>query len=296
MAKQKDLTREAMIRNNQTYLDFYDRLKLLATSLFSYEGLDDAFGFGASRFLENALFEKGRAVFIKDPTRGFMVCNVNPNNKLNIYNLPTEVMAYNIGYNASFDLDDVVYVMNNEAQKPTRTTIELFAYRLYETQRTMDVNLQAQKTPVLIEGDDKSILTLQNLYNQYSGNMPVLFGNKQFDLNTRLNKLDTKAPYLLKDLALYKHEIWNECMTFLGINNANTDKNQVVLTPEVEANDELISFYLNCFYSTRKRAIDSLNEKWGLNIKLNVNKNISALLGYDAEEQQEEPMEESNYE
>lgn len=82
-------------------------------------------------------------------------------------------------------------------------------------------------------------------------------------------------------------------MTFLGINNANTDKNQVVLTPEVEANDELISFYLNCFYSTRKRAIDSLNEKWGLDIKINVNKNISALLGYDAEEQQqEEPMEE----
>ena len=115
MAKQKDLTREAMIRNNQTYLDFYDRLKLLATSLFSYEGLDDAFGFGASRFLENALFEKGRAVFIKDPTRGFMVCNVNPNNKLNIYNLPTEVMAYNIGYNASFDLDDVVYVMKHRS-------------------------------------------------------------------------------------------------------------------------------------------------------------------------------------
>ena len=54
-----------------------------------------------------------------------------------------------------------------------------------------------------------------------------------------------------------------------------------------------VSFCLNCFYSTRKRAIDSLNEKWGLNIKINVNKNISALLGYDAEEQQqEEPVEE----
>ena len=50
MAKQKDLTRESMIRNNQTYLDFYDRLKLLATSLFSYEGLDEVFGFGAARF------------------------------------------------------------------------------------------------------------------------------------------------------------------------------------------------------------------------------------------------------
>ena len=80
-------------------------------------------------------------------------------------------------------------------------------------------------------------------------------------------------------------------MTFLGVNNANTDKNQVVLTPEIEANDELISFYLNCFYSTRKKAIDSLNKKWGLNIKLVVNKNISDLMGM-IDKKDEEPMEE----
>jgi hypothetical protein len=72
-SKIKTLTQEAMERNNKTYLDYYDRLKLLSTSLFEYEGLDDAFGFGASRFLENALFEKGRASFIKDKEMGLMI-------------------------------------------------------------------------------------------------------------------------------------------------------------------------------------------------------------------------------
>lgn len=278
-SKIKTLTQEAMQRNNNTYLDYYDRLKLLATSLFEYEGLDDAFGFGAARFLENALFEKGRASFIKDNEMGLMVTNVNPSDKLNIYNLPTRVNCWSIGYNKDYALDDVVYCMNNEMQKPTSATVELFAYRLYDVQRTMEVNLNAQRTPVLIEGDDKSILTLQNAYMQYSGNNPVLFGNKNYDLQNKINVLKTEAPYLLDKLALYKHEIWNECMTFLGINNANTDKNQVVLTPEINANNELVDYYLNCFYSTRERAINEVNEKFGTNIKIKINKNLQELLG-----------------
>lgn len=279
MSKRKDLTTEAMIRNNKTYLDYYDRLKLLSTSLFKYDGLDEIFGFGASRFLENALFEKGRAVFVKDDTKGYMVCNVNPESSLNIYNLPTKIRAWNIGYSKTFDLDDVVYIMNNEAQKPTSSTIELFAYRLYDVQRTMEVNLEAQKTPIAIETDDKGVLTAQNAYMQQSGNMPVIFINKDMDLGKKFNVLNTDAPYLLDKLTLYKHEIWNECMTFLGINNANTDKKQVVLTPEIESNNDLINFYLNCFYEPRKRAIDSLNEKFGLNIQIDINRSSAEEFG-----------------
>ena len=279
MSKRKDLTTEAMIRNNKTYLDYYDRLKLLSTSLFKYDGLDEIFGFGASRFLENALFEKGRAVFVKDDTKGYMVCNVNPESTLNIYNLPTKVRAWNIGYSKTFDLDDVVYIMNNDAQKPTSSTIELFAYRLYDVQRTMEVNLEAQKTPIAIETDDKGVLTAQNAYMQQSGNMPVIFVNKDMDLGKKFNVMKTDAPYLLDKLTLYKHEIWNECMTFLGINNANTDKKQVVLTPEIESNNDLINFYLNCFYEPRKRAIDSLNEKFGLDIQIDINRSSAEEFG-----------------
>ena len=279
MGKKKDVKKEALIRNNQTYIDYYDRLKLLSTSLFTYEGLDDIFGYGASRFLENALFSKGKAVFVKDPTRGFMVCNANPSDQLNIYNLPTAVEAFNIGYNKKFLLDDCVLIMNNEMQKPTSSTVELFAYRMYDIQRTMDVNLTAQKTPVLLMGDEKSMLTLQNVYEQWSGNCPVIFGDKNYGLDQNTTVLSTEAPYLLDKLALYKHEVWNECLTFLGINNANTDKNQVVLTPEINANNDLVNFYLNCTYSTRKKAVDLMNEKWNLNIELKINKNMAELLG-----------------
>ena len=255
-----NLTENTMYVNNTTYVDYINRLRLIATSLFTWEGLDKIGG--NSRFLEQVLFEDGRACFVKDEDMGYLSLRVNPSDKLNVYNLPTEVMAWSIGYNKKFKFNDIVYIMNNEMQLPTRITLELMAYRLYETERTIDVNLIAQKTPILIEGDTKTILTLKNVYAQYSGNTPFIFGNKQFDISNKLNVLKTDAPYLIDKLELHKHEIWNECLTYLGINNANTDKKERLVTNEVDSNNQLITFYLNCFYKTRKKACEEINEKF----------------------------------
>ena len=268
----------AMAINNKTYIDYLDRLKLLAVSLFKWKGLDDVAGFGASRFLELSLYENGRACFVKDESKGYLALKVNPMDKLNVYNLPVKVLAWSIGYNKTYAFDDVVYIMNNELELPTANTLSLFAYRLYETERTIDTNLIAQKTPILIEGDTKTILTLKNVYMQYSGNTPFIFGNKQFDISNKLNVLKTDAPYLVDKLELHKHEIWNEALTYLGIDNANTDKKERLITDEVESNNDLISYYLNCFYKTRKQACDLINARYKLNIEIELNKEITNLL------------------
>ena len=114
----------SMLTNNATYIDYLNRLRLLATSLFTWENLDEVAGFGASRFLEQSLFDNGRACFVKDDELGFMVLKVNPSDKLNVYKLPTRVMAWSIGYEKNYDFDDVVYIMNNELQLPTSQTIK----------------------------------------------------------------------------------------------------------------------------------------------------------------------------
>lgn len=268
----------AMNINNLTYIDYINRLKLIATSLFTWKGLDEVAGFGASRFLELVLYENGRACFVKDSEKGYLALKVNPSDKLNVYLLPEKVMAWSLGYNKTYLFDDVIYIMNNNLEIPTSQSLELFAYRLYETERTIDTNLIAQKTPVLIEGDTKTILTLKNVYMQYSGNTPFIFGNKQFDISNKLNVLKTDAPYLIDKLENHKHEIWNEALTYLGINNANTDKKERLITSEVESNDDLINYYLNCFYKTRKDACDRINEKYNLNIELSLNKEVLDLL------------------
>ena len=264
-------TEIAMIINDKTMIDYLDRLRMLATSLFTWENLDKVAGTGASRFLEQTLYDNGRACFVKDNELGYLALKVNPSDKLNVYNLPTKVNAWSIGYNKEFEFDDVVYIMNNELQKPTLSSLELFAYRLYETERTTDINLNAQKTPVLIEGDTKTILTLKNVYMQYSGNIPFIFGNKQFDISNKLNVLKTDAPFIIDKLDIHKHQIFNDALTLLGIDNANTDKKERLITNEVESNTDLINYYLNCWYKTRKKACDEINEKFLKNSELKIN-------------------------
>lgn len=269
----------AMLINNRTMQDYFDRLSLIATSIFTWEGLDEIGG--DSRFLEQCLFKYGRACFIKDKELGYMTINANPSDKLNHYNLPVRINAWSVGYSKNYDFDDCVYIMNNEMQLPTISTIELFALRLYEAERTIDVNIKAQKTPVLIEGDAKSMLTLKNLYMKFSGNEPFIFGNKNFNLDKALNVLKTDAPFIADKLQDYKHEVWNECLTFLGINNANTDKKERLVTDEVNSNNDLIKFYFNCFYKTRKKACDEINKKYfngKEQVKIVINKDIEKLL------------------
>ena len=287
MKGKKTSVDEAMILNNQTYIDYYNRLKLLALSIFEWEGLEEICGVGSSDFLEEVLFETGRACFIKDETLGYMTLYANPSDKLNVYRMPTKVMATSIGYNKSYDLSDIVYIKNNKTELSTAFTINLFAKRLYELERTIDVNIKAQKTPVLIEGTEEQRLTLQNLYMQYDGNMPFIFGKRKQSLGECLKSISTKADFLADKLTIQKHEVINECLTFLGIDNANTDKRERLITDEVESNDELIYFYLNCFYSTRKRACDEINKKFfngEEKIKIKINKNIAEVLGKNPED------------
>lgn len=276
-------TELSMLLNNATAIDYEDRLHMLAISLFTWKGLDDIAGFGASHFIEESLYRYGKACIVNDDEIGIKALNVTAAGKLNIYYLPVKVNAFSTGYNKIYDFDDVVYIMNNELQKPTKDTLTLFAARLYETERTSDVNLQAQKTPVLIEGDKNVLLTLKNTYMQYSGNMPVIYGNKNFDVSSKLNVLRTDAPYIVDKLEDHKHNLWNDCMTFLGINNANTSKKERLVTSEVESNDQLINYYLNCFYKTRKKACDILNEKFGTNVEIVLNKEVVDLLAKTTE-------------
>ena len=255
-----NIEQETLMKNNQTYVDYLNRLKLIAISLFKWNGLEEIGG--NSRFLEMALYENGRAVFCKDSNLGYLTLRVNPSDKYNVYNIPTKVIAYSLEYNKEYPIDEVVYIMNNNLQIPTSQTISLMARRLYEVERSIDVNIANTRTPVLIEGDKKTELTLKNLYMQYDGNTPVIFGNKNFELQNRLNVLKTDAPYLVDKLELHKHELWNEALTYLGINNANTDKKERVNTLEVESNNDLIKYYLNCFLEPRLKACKEINDKF----------------------------------
>lgn len=250
--------------NTLTANDYYDRLKLIALSLFEWEGLPESCN---ARFLELTLYTYGRALFINDDELGFLNMRCTPSGTLNNYDEPVSYRAYSTVYDKEFARDDCVLIRNNYLERSTDQTVMLFASRLTEAERTIDVNIKAQKTPVLIRCDDKDRLTMKNLYQKYDGNEPFILGGKALNLEG-LKVLKTDAPFVADKIQQYKHEIWNEALTFFGINNANSDKRERLITDEVNANNEVISINAEAMLLTRREACEQINKKYGLNVSV----------------------------
>ena len=192
---------------------------------------------------------------------------------INLYGLPTEVQCYSYRFNQRRSLYTVdtgeekdkecILVMNNYERVPTAATIQLFAYRLAEAQRTADVNIKAQRTPVLITTDQKQYFTLKKMYEEFDGNTPAIFGDKNLVTPDALKSLKTDAPYIADKIMDYKREIWNEFLTFCGISNLS-EKRERMISNEVDSNNELVNLNLQALLVPRKEACRQFNEKFGL--------------------------------
>lgn len=254
----------AQIQNTLVYQDYYNRLKLLALSMFEWVNLPDTID---ERYLEMTLFEKGQILFFKDNDLDCLFAlQCTASAPLNIYNEPKKRRAYaSNGYNKQRSSSTSILCYNNYLKTPTEVTIRLYAQRLAEIERSIDVNLNACKTPILIKCTENQIQTLRNLYSQYQGNTPVIFGDKDMNIEG-MEVMNTKADYLADKFTVLKHSIWNDAMTFLGISNSQQDKKERMISDEVTANEEQIEMSREVMLNTRKEACEKINKMFNLNI------------------------------
>ena len=272
--------KDALELNNATFNDYLHRFQRIALSMFEWVNLPKSMD---ARYLEKCLFYNGQAALLKDKTYGFINTKAAANGYVNIYGLPTKINCFSYSYQSIRTLytglnenltpaqmeyqknNECILVMNNEDRLPTAGSLELFAWRLYNADRTCDVNITAQKTPVMVITDEKQRLTMMQLYNQYNGNMPFIFGDKNLLADgNKVESLTTQAPYIVDKISEYKKEIWNEALTFLGINNIARDKKERLTENESNENNELVNLNLQAMLIPRMRACKEFNEKFGL--------------------------------
>ena len=280
MAKRRSKTTwEAKYLNDKTYIHYYNRLTELAISMFEWSGLPDSVD---PRFLELTLFSDGMAVFFKDDILDkHLALQTMIGGNLDVYRIPKIRTAYAVnGYNMKLDENNSVIIFNNMLHTNCISDIELFAYKLYECDRTMVTNLKAQKTPVMILCDENQRLTMKNLYAQYDGNEPFIFGGKDIDMK-KVVALTTGAPYVADKVYETKTQIWNEAMTYLGISNVSMIKKERMVTDEVSRNmgSTVASRYTRL--EMRKQACKKINEMFGLNIDVKYREDIQSFTSED---------------
>lgn len=265
MKKKKNQSfHNTLMANGATYVQYYNRLMELSMSMFEWKNLPDTVD---ERYLELGLFSSGCMVFFKDDVIGELALNMTYQGGFDIYGEPTRRRAYS-RYNqfqTTLDKDNSVIIWNNMLRTNSALDVQMFAYRLYNLDRIVDINTNAQKTPVLITCDEKQKLTMKNLYLQYEGNYPVIFGDNNLDIKS-LSVLKTDAPFVSDKIYDLKVKIWNEALTYLGISNINTTKKERMITDEVIRNQggTIASRYSRL--ESRRRAVKKINKMFGLNI------------------------------
>ena len=249
--------------NHVTFIDIYNRLRLIAKTMFEWKGLPDKIN---TRFIENCLYHYGHCAFYDDDEFGLMVARCNTCDIQNIYDEPIEVQTYSTDpsyHTKRLRVDkDCILIRNNIEMIPTDYTIQIFAHRLYECQRSTDVNIMNQKFPYFILCDKDQVFTFKQIYEKLSGNEPAIFADKALNPES-FKVLETNSPFVADKLTIQKHEIWNEAMTFLGLNNANTDKKERLITDEVNSNNELIEMMSEVMLHQRQEACELINKMFG---------------------------------
>ena len=254
---------ESAIMNNSTFRQYYNRLVELSISMFEWKNLPDSVD---PRFLELTLFTDGQAVFFQDEVMGFLALQNAMGGGFDVYRIPLKRRAYAVnGYQKELNENDSVIIYNNYLHTNSMLDVQMFAKRLYNLDRAIDVNANAQKTPILLLCDDSERLTLENMYMQYDGNKPVIKGVKGLNPNA-FTVLKTDAPYVADKLYQLKTQIWNEALTYLGISNINITKKERLIADEVTRNQggTIASRYSRL--QARREACKKINEMFGLDI------------------------------
>lgn len=277
-------------KNKGSWLQYYNRLVELSVSMFEWKNLPDTVD---PRFLELVLFSQGMAVFFKDkdlnlkldidgnnvvplPIAGeqskaenegsYLALRTMIGGHLNVYEIPTIRQAYaSNGYHMPLDETNSVIIFNNLIHTDSQLDVRIFAERLYNLDRAIDVNANAQKTPILIQASETERLTMKQLYMKYEGNEPFIFGDKGLNVDG-LKVLKTDAPFVADKLYKLKNDIWNEALTYLGISNVNTQKKERMVTSEVTQSQggTIASRYSRL--EARRQACKQINEMFNLDV------------------------------
>lgn len=254
------------------YINYYSNLGM---NRFRWYNLPQGM---ESRHIEKALFNKGQAIFFrnKEIEKGYdLLClPCQPSNNLNVYGDPTEYNA--IGVNQSFmciSADECVRIIDNDMLMPPLQHVSYYAYLMANTEMAINMNLDQQKFPLVIGATKKNELSLRNIYQKYTNFDPLLLVDEQ--LSNKLTgdgegfkAINTSVPYVIDKLGDFKKTCEYELLTFLGINNSNTDKKERLLKDEVNANNDFINMSIDLAYKNRLLACEKINEMFGLNVRV----------------------------
>jgi len=256
------------------------KLTELAMNRFKWEGLPDEIDV---RFMEMTLFYTAISIFYwdKDFDKYFAVRG-GSYGPLNMLDQPTElqtvgnnyisrrVPAYSSVLDATGkgkELELGVPVWANYLRIPDIDIVEIYASKLSEIDRTLEINSKNARQTKFVAAGENSKLSLVNINRQMDEGQDYIQVGGMYADGVPITAIDLGIDKeLLASLRNERNQAWNDCMSLLGIDNTNQDKKERLVVAETTGNQDSISNMRYVNLNARRIAAEQINDAYGLNV------------------------------
>lgn len=259
-------TVNSQLSNVKTYLAYKDRMLLLAENVFTFKNMNP---FIDLAYVNSELLRKGSIAFFYDEVMGLLALPYMNIGVLDIYGRPTKIkpISRNGAYNRILNKDEFVIMYDNNSRIPIYPNVIQHAERISQIKRTLDINISQQKTPRFWETSEENRKTIERIKDTVDANQEVVFTYDNIDINGISCNLNP-APNLMESLNQAKVNEWSEFLELIGISNVSIQKKERMIRDEIitSMGGTIASRFSR--FESRKKAIDEINEKWGLDISV----------------------------
>lgn len=260
--------KNAAIRNGIAYKHHLNNLLMIASTRFKWENLPAEID---ERFLETTLCERGSVLFFEDDVLGFLTLPFTYGGALDVYRNPILRNAYAVnGYRRTCDKTDSVIIYNNYIRISIFPELCYYAEKLAVVDRMIEINLNLHRHPKLLICDESELATMKATMRSYDDFEDAIYGKKGLNLQN-IQAIDFGVPYICDKLWELKLNIYNEVLSYLGVQSVPRQKNAHVIESEINAENGATYASSDGFLMARLMACEQINYMWGLNVSVHYN-------------------------
>lgn len=256
----------SQLYNYKTYLAYKDKMLSLAMNVFQFKNMNNFIDMSR---VNRDLVINGSVAFFKDEVMGLLALPYTIMGSLDIYGRPTSIkpIPYFGSYNRTLHRGEFVIMYDNEAKIPILPNIIQSCERLALIKRTMDININQQRTPRYWKTSEERKNTVKRMLDEVDSCVDSIVTYDDIDLDETTLVL-SPAPYVADKLIEAKKEEWTEFLELIGIANTSIQKKERVIRDEIftSMGGTIASRYGR--FESRRKAVEDINRLFSENIEV----------------------------
>jgi hypothetical protein len=253
--------------NIATIQDIYNMLYEYLVNLIALENLPDGI---SERYCLQVLIEQGCLCFYRNIALNKLVALYASNiAEEDIYGDPQLVVTTSrngLIHDKVKVPEDGVLVWANKTRIPIVYRVNMYASRLFQIKRALDINISQFKIPRVLSVPKTQVQTVLNLINQLDENRPFLVVDSGLSVDN-WSVLATDVPSHVTELIDAWNQELNSFFNWIGISSKSEKKERLVTNEAFSSNEPVISARRFIFGEVES-CFERVNEKFGTDIQV----------------------------